>query len=353
MKNLPSILSAIALAAVFALYMCTYQVRYTEVAIVKTFGKANPQAVKEPGLKFKWPPPIQNVVKYDTRIRLLEDTPEETPTRDSNNLIVSTFTAWKITDPYLFHRAASVESDAEDNLRSRIRAHKKTVIGKHDFSEFVSTDPNERKLAQIESEMEQLIAADAKRDFGITIEFFGIKQLTLPQEVTQTVFDAMKKVEQNKADNFKSQGEAEATKIIAQAGEAANRIMSVARQKADEIRADGRAEVSRLAERFSEAPELRIFLDKLEAFELVIRTRATIVLGLDDPPIDLFKLDRTRALTEDTDAEQHSAYGRTETLTSEQVAHHSSATTNPGDRDSQTDHGEGRKQVASAARGGD
>ncbi|MCH7719382.1 MAG: protease modulator HflC [Planctomycetes bacterium] len=318
MKNLPSILSAIALAAVFGLYMCTYQVRFTEVAIVKTFGKANQQAVKEPGLKFKWPPPIQNVVKYDTRIRLLEDTPEETPTRDSNNVIVSTFTAWKIADPYQFHRASSVESDAEDNLRTRIRAHKKTVIGKHDFSEFVSTDPQERKLAQIESEMEKLIAADAKRDFGISIEFFGIKQLTLPQEVTQTVFDTMKKVEQNKADNFKAQGEAEATKIVAQAGEAANRIMSVARQKADEIRADGRAEVSRLASRFDEAPELRIFLDKLEAFEQVLHSRSIVVLDLDYPPIDLFKLDGVRASTEDNDTQQQAGRRRPEALTAEQ-----------------------------------
>ena len=333
MKNLPSILSAIALATVFALYMCTYQVRFTEVAIVKTFGKANQQAVTEPGLKFKWPPPIQNVVKYDTRIRLLEDTPEETPTRDSNNVIVSTFTAWKIADPYQFHRASSVESDAEDNLRTRIRAHKKTVIGKHDFSEVVSTDPEERKLAQIEAEMEQLIAEDAERDFGISIEFFGIKQLTLPQEVTQTVFDAMKKVEQNKADNFKSQGEAEATKIIAQAGEAANRIMSVARQKADEIRADGRAEVSRLASRFDEAPELRIFLDKLEAFDQLLHSRATVVLDLNYPPVDLFKLDRVQALTEDADAEQQAVRRRPEVVTS--------------------DHGEGNKQVASAAPGGD
>ena len=333
MRNLPSILSALALAAVFGLYMCTYQVRFTETAIVKRFGRANEQAVKEPGLKFKWPPPIENVVKYDTRIRLLEDTPEETPTRDSNNVIVSTFTAWRITDPYLFHRAAAVESDAEDNLRSRIRAHKKTVVGKHDFSEFVSTDPQERKLDQIESEMEKLIADDAERDFGITIEFFGIKQLALPQEVTQTVFDAMKKVEQNKADNFKSQGEAEATKIIAQAGEAANRIMSVARQKADEIRADGRAEVSRLASRFDEAPELRIFLDKLEAFAQVLHSRVTVILNLDYPPIDLFKLDGAQTLSNIPDAEQHSDRRPAQDLI-------------PQD-------GEGPEPVAIAERGGD
>lgn len=297
MKNLPSILSAVALAAVFAVYMCTFQVRFTEVAIVKTFGKADAQAVTESGLYFKWPPPIQNVVKYDKRIRLLEDTPEETPTRDSNNLIVSTFTAWRITDPYRFHRAAAEERDAEDNLRTRIRAHKKTIVGKHDFSQFVSTNRQQSQLSQIESEMKQLIASDAERDFGITIEFFGIKQLALPQEVTQTVFDAMKKVEQNKADNFRAQGEAEATKIVAQAGEAANRIMSVARQKADEIRADGRAEVSRLAQRFNEAPELRIFLDKLEAFDQLLHQRATVVLDLDYPPVDLFLLDRIQTST--------------------------------------------------------
>src|SRR5262245_32064848 len=102
MKNLPSLLAAIVLAIIFGLYMCTYQVRFTEVAILKTFGSANKKVIDEPGLRFKWPAPIQSVVKYDRRIRLLDDTPEETPTRDSNNLIVSTFTTWTINDPYLF-----------------------------------------------------------------------------------------------------------------------------------------------------------------------------------------------------------------------------------------------------------
>ena len=41
MKNLPSIIAAVVLAAILLFYMCTFQVRSTEVAIVKTFGEAD------------------------------------------------------------------------------------------------------------------------------------------------------------------------------------------------------------------------------------------------------------------------------------------------------------------------
>ena len=106
MKNLPSILAAIFLAGVLVLYMCTFQVRSTEVAILKTFGQANPEPIGVPenddsffaGLHFKWPWPIQSVAKYDRRIRLLEDRIEETPTQDSKQVIITTFTGWTISD---------------------------------------------------------------------------------------------------------------------------------------------------------------------------------------------------------------------------------------------------------------
>ena len=70
MKNLGTVLAAAFLAVVLLLYMCTFQVRFTEVAIKKTFGRLTREAITEPGLKFKWPYPIQTVVVYDKRIRV-------------------------------------------------------------------------------------------------------------------------------------------------------------------------------------------------------------------------------------------------------------------------------------------
>ena len=142
MKNFGTIIAAVFLGIVLVLYMCTFQVRFTEVAIKKTWGEPDEDAITEPGLKLKWPRPIQSVVVYDRRIRILEDRTEETRTIDGKNLLLTTFTLWRITDPVKFHTnfPVSVE-DGEKKLRTTIITNKHAVTGRHEFSDFVSTDP--------------------------------------------------------------------------------------------------------------------------------------------------------------------------------------------------------------------
>jgi len=302
MRNLPSIVAAMALFAVLLLYMCTFQVRFSEVAIVKTFGKVasvegldggNGDRIKEvkreAGLYLRWPWPIQSVEKFDTRIRILEDTIEETPTKDSKNLVVTTFTGWTIDDPYKFHVAYPAVRDGEAALRSKIRSHKKAVVGKHDFSEFISTDPTERHLPKIEQEMKEAFAAEALDQFGVKIHIFGIKRLGLPKAVTKDIFENMKKMEENKAANYKSEGDAKAAEIVAEAIAARERIMAVAKRRADEIRNDGQRRVGEIYAAFEAHQDLRIFLDKLEALEELCKERITLILDTEIAPIDLFK----------------------------------------------------------------
>ena len=189
MKNIGTIAAALFLAAVLVLYMCTFQVRFTEVAIRKTWGSPAKEAIAKPGLYFKWPAPIQNVVKYDQRIRMLEDRTEETRTVDGKNLVLSTFTMWKITDPSKFHtNFPGGWEDGERKLRTTIVTQKHAVVGRRSFDEFVSTEASQRKLADIEKEIEDAVASDAEDEYGVDIVGFGIKKLGLPQSVTSAIF---------------------------------------------------------------------------------------------------------------------------------------------------------------------
>ncbi|MHC4089931.1 MAG: SPFH domain-containing protein [Planctomycetota bacterium] len=269
MRNLPSILAAAALLIVLLLYMCTFQVRSTEVGVRKTFGNADRNVIGEAGLYFKWPWPVQSVVKYDKRLRILTDRTEETRTADSKNIILTTFAVWTIADPYKFHVTYPDEEAGRKALRTKIRSHKMAVTGKYDFSEFVSTDPGERKLPQIEGELMALISDEAKDEFGVDIKMFGIKQLGLPEEVTKSVFESMKTTEETKAENYKAEGEAKAAEIVASATAARQRILAVTKRKV-------------------EHQDLRIFLDKLAALEEVLKTRTTLILDPATQPIDLF-----------------------------------------------------------------
>lgn len=300
MKNLGTILAAIVVALVLALYMCTFTVRFTDVAIVKTWGKPADEAITEPGLKFKWPPPIQTVVVYDQRTRMLDDRTEETRTVDGKNVVVTTFTLWRIADPSRFHtNFPSGEDEGERRLRTAVVTHKHAVMGRHRFEEFVSTDPNERKLREIEAEIQQQVAADVLPAYGIEVLGFGIKKLALPESVTTAIFESMKSHEQAKAARYQAEGHARANDLLANAKAAKERILSAVRQKVAEIEAEAQRVVSDYYKEFDKHPELRIFLDQLRTTAQALRARTTIILSAEQPPFNVFNEETRRAIIGD------------------------------------------------------
>ncbi len=295
MKNLGTIAAAVFLAVVLALYMCTFQVRFTEVAIKKTWGAPAKEAITEPGLKFKWPAPIQSTVVYDKRVQILEDRTEETRTVDGKNLVLSTFTLWRINDPVKFHTnfPAGVE-DGERKLRTTVVTQKHAVIGQRAFDEFVSTDPEKRKLHEIEQAIQDAVAKAAEDDYGVKIVGFGIKKLGLPQSVTSSIFESMKSHEQAKAAKYLAEGDASAADILANAKATKERIMAAARKKAAAIETDAQRVVSEYYKEFNEHPELRIFLDTLRTVAEALKSRTTIIMDTEQAPWNVFS-DQGRA----------------------------------------------------------
>lgn len=288
MKNFGTILAAVFLAGVLVLYMCTFQVRFTEVALLKTWGKPADSAITEAGLQWKWPPPIETAVIYDQRARILEDRTLETRTVDGKNVLVTTFTIWKIADPVKFHtNFPQSEEDGEKALRTMIVARKQAVIGKRNLSEFVSVHEADRHIREIEDEIRLSARDDARKELGIEIVDFGIKKLGLPESVTSAIFQSMKSNEEKKAAGYRASGEARAADIEAEARAAESRILSAARQKADEIRSEAERVVSAYYEEFAQHPELRIYLDKLRALAESLRERTTLIIDTTQAPFDV------------------------------------------------------------------
>ncbi|UCE61237.1 MAG: hypothetical protein JSU63_05705 [Phycisphaerales bacterium] len=299
MKNLGTLLAAVFIAIVLLLYMCTFQVRFTEVAIKKTWGSPARNAITQPGLKLKWPSPIQSVVIYDKRMRIMEDRTEETRTVDGKNVMVTTFTAWRIVDPAKFHtNFPGGEEDGEKKLRTTVVTQKHAVIGKHNFSEFVSTDPAKRKIREIEREIQAAVTSDAGAEYGIEVVDFGIKKLGLPSTVTTAIFESMKSNEQKKAARYQAEGEARANDIIANAKAAEDRIRATARKKAEEIKAEAEEVVSDYYKEFDQHPELRIFLDSLRVMEEALQSRTTLIIDTSEAPWDVFDEESRRRVPE-------------------------------------------------------
>src|SRR3982750_2136714 len=75
-----------------------------QLAVVYALGEIK-EVISEPGLKFKLPPPFQNVVFLDKRIQTL-DSPETRPifTAEKKSLVIDWLVKWRISDPRQFIR---------------------------------------------------------------------------------------------------------------------------------------------------------------------------------------------------------------------------------------------------------
>src|SRR5438874_12120789 len=245
MKRNPLILAiGFILLVVVEFLLFAFQVRTTEVAVVTTFGKPT-RPIREPGLKFKWPPPVQYVHKFDQRIRNFESKFEQVLTSDGYSLLITVYAGWKIDDPQIFFpRFSGSTARAEESLEGLVRNAYSGVVGKHPFSEFISTDEKQLKFVEIEQEMLQRIQADVQANhYGLEVKFLGIKKLGLPESVTELVFDRMRSERSllegkirdegtRLAEEIRSRANLESARMLADADAEATRIRGLGQSKA-------------------------------------------------------------------------------------------------------------------------
>jgi membrane protease subunit HflC len=286
--QLPRVITGVLLVAILALYMVTYQVRATQVAVIKTFGRADPDdVVTAAGFGWKWPWPIQQIVTYDNRTRVFADTFEETATRDQKNLVLTAYIGWRISDPLQFLRTVKTQKAAEERLRGLVRNYKTAVVGQYDFANFVSTNPQDLKFSEIEADILGQVQAVADQQFGIDVVTLGIKRLALPQNITVKVFDRMRKTREKLAKDYVAQGKAEAARITAEAESAKEQIVAFAERQAAAIRAEGERRISESLARFKEDEWFANYLRSLDFLRATLDKNTTIFL--DGPPFDMFR----------------------------------------------------------------
>jgi membrane protease subunit HflC len=290
-RNLLTVTIGAVLILIFALLLFIFQVRQSEVAVVTTFGKPTEHPYSEPGAYFKWPWPIQKVYKFDQRVQNFEDKFSQTLTRDNNNLIVTIYTGWKISDASAFYPKflGSVPA-AQSALENMLRNAKNAVIGQHDLSDFVNTDPKQLKFDEIETEIQQAVQADlSTNNYGISLEFLGLKKIELPESVTQSVFERMKADRQLLINKEQYEGEKEATIIRADADRQAAETIANAQAAAIRIRGEAEAAAAPTLRVFEKNPDLYIFLLRIEAMKESLNQKTTLIFDDRTPPFDLFQ----------------------------------------------------------------
>jgi modulator of FtsH protease HflC len=297
------------LAGLFVLLLLavtlTYSVRFTEAAVLTTFGRASEEAtVLEPGLKFKAPYPIQSVTTYDTRARLLETRLEAMQTADERQIIVESFLVWRVAQPLkFFERFSNAGRRSEDHFE-RATSTLNTLLrsamaetGRFELSKLFTPDIGSSQIPALEAAILEALNRSGEQgqslsDYGIEALQVGISRILLGEETTGAINDRMAATRDRLAKELEDQGAAAAVAIRTKAQSDAERIMSFARLRAEEIRQEGVIEASQFTRQMNEMPSLAAFLRGIEFMKQTYGQRITLVLPADSPGLSLLQLDK-------------------------------------------------------------
>ncbi len=167
---------------------------------------------------------------------------------------------------------------------------KTAVVGKHPLSDFVSASDNGTNFVAIEQEILAVIKSQVRtNNWGLDIDFLGLKKVQLPESVTQSVFDRMQSERKVLADKSQFEGEAEAQNIRSDAERKAAELIYNAEGQATQIRGKAEAEAANSLGVFQQNPELANFIFRLNALESSLKDRSVLIFDEHTSPFDLFR----------------------------------------------------------------
>jgi membrane protease subunit HflC len=235
-------------------------------------------------LKFKLPPPFQNVVFLDKRIQSL-DSPETRPifTAEKQSLVVDWLVKWRIADSRQFIRNNTADIRVlESRLSPVVQAAFNEAVTKRTVAGVLATD-RERVMQDVRARL----AEDAK-SFGIEIVDVRIKRVDFVADITDAVYRRMQSERQQVANELRSTGSAEAEQIRADADRQRSVIVAEAYRDAQKIKGEGDAKASALyADAFGRDPQFAQFYRSLEAYRASFRTKGDVMVL--DPGSDFFR----------------------------------------------------------------
>ena len=294
-SSLRKILSLVALLlAFFVALTCFYQTRATEAVVLTTFER--PVAVvTEPGLRMKWPWPIQKDYRFDMRSRLYQSQLDDYLVKDGYNVKVRAFVCWAIGDVGLYKNKVGVRlADGEDKLATLLGKYLNTTLSDKRMSDLVGVGAG--GLAGVEAGILAPLRKDAKDSYGIEVSAFGFDRLELPEEATEAVFERMKAERQTMVAKITSEGKAKAMRIREEATSEQKRLIAEAEAEAVRIRGEADTKAFEYLEVYKKRPNFALFLKKLQALESSMRSKTTLILDRNVPPFDMLSPDVLKRL---------------------------------------------------------
>mgnify|MGYP005840446443 CR=1 FL=1 len=275
------------IAAIFTGLQSVFIVAQTEYAIKFRLGEVV-RADYEPGLHFK-APFVNNVIKFDRRLQLLDMQPEQMNTAEQKYVDVDYYIKWRIEDPREFY--VSTSGGNFQIARSRLSQ----LIQDDLREEFARRSLNEVVSIQRRDMMEELQMKTGRsaEQFGIAINDVRIKKIELTEEVLGSVFNRMETQRTEYANELRSLGRERAEQIRSDADRQVRILLAEAERDAARMRGDGDATATTTyAAAYERDPEFYAFIRSLEAYRNSFSAEGDILVL--DSDSDFFRYMETR-----------------------------------------------------------
>lgn len=272
-----------AIVLLMLVYSTLFIVDQKQFAVVYALGEIK-EVITEPGLKFKQPPPLQNLVFLDRRVQTL-DSPETRPifTAEKKSLVIDWLVKWRVTDPRQFIRNNGTDMrNVEARLSPIVQGAFNEEVTKRTVQAMLSTD-RDNVMQGVRTRL-----TDEAKSFGIEIVDVRIKRVDFSANITGSVYGRMESERKRVANQLRSTGAAEAEKIRADAERQREVILAEAYRDAQTIKGDGDAKASAIyAEAFSRDPQFAKFYRSLEAYRASFQSRSDVMVV--DPSGEFFR----------------------------------------------------------------
>ena len=281
----------------FVLFNSTYIVYEGSQGIVTRFGKVVRDSdgklnIVEPGLHFK-APFIDKVKALDVRIQTLSSSADRFVTSEKKDVIIDSYVKWQILDgaTYYLTTAGGNKMQAEELLRRRINNSLRSQIGRLTIHEIVSgqdgskidsedsgfdsvAETSEALSSASKSKRDQVMQnalrdiGDSAKALGIKIVDVRIKQINLPPEVSNSIYQRMRAERDAVAKLHRSQGRKDAEAIKAQADREVVVKIAEAERLGRTIKGEGDAQATKIyADAYKQNPKLFEFLRSMDAYK--------------------------------------------------------------------------------------
>lgn len=256
-----------------------------EYKLIRQFGKVD-RVISSSGISFKIPF-IESTQSLPKETLLYDLAASDVITKDKKTMISDSYVLWKISDPLKFAQTlnSSVES-GESRINTAVYNATKNAISSMSQDQVITSRDGELSdmvMEAIGTNMDQ---------YGIELLKFETKQLDLPDDNKEAVYERMISERDNIAATYKAEGNSEAKVIRNKTDKEVAIQISDAKKQAEILGAEGEQEYMKiLAQAYGEEDrsEFYSFVRSLDALKTSMKGEdKTVILSADSPIAQIF-----------------------------------------------------------------